>query len=72
MGNRFQINLIPKNILINNIFIIKGRGGEGRGGEGRGGEGRGGRFNRPLQCIDCYEIPRGLQLKNTSCMLPNA
>ena len=23
MGNRFQINLIPKSILINNVFIIK-------------------------------------------------
>ena len=23
MGNRFQINLIPKSIMINNVFIIK-------------------------------------------------
>ena len=23
MGNRFEINLIPKSILINNVFIIK-------------------------------------------------
>ncbi len=30
---------------------------------------RASRFSRPWQCIYCYEIPRGLQLQNTSCYL---
>ena len=29
-------------VLLQNLWVREGRGGEGRGGEGRGGEGRGG------------------------------